>query len=428
MSGRFGWVRFAGSGVALAVILAVLYLMFVGDRDSTVPAPQAGDVAVEDEQQAAAPTESAAEPTPAPARTAASDAPAAAAPEPPASAETEPSASPEPEAPAIPAAEAPAGPDAEAPADAPRTPAGTEAAVPVENTDEPVAQAGSASASAPPPPAPVETPAAPGPAPEFDVVRIDRSGAGIVAGRAAPDSTVAITAGGKVVARATAGPDGAFVAMINVDPAARVQEIAARRDDGGAGDEDEPGTGAAPLIVLAPAVRDMAPTIVQPQETGVRVVQPSGPAASEVTLDAISYDREGRVMFAGRGSDGAAVRIYLDDGLIAEAAIADDRSWSAQPDSRLDPGVYTLRIDETDAQGEVVSRIETPFQREFIAQGALGEDAYTVQRGNNLWKIARSYYGEGVRYSLIYEANRDAIRDPDLIYPGQIFTIPDPVE
>ena len=47
-----------------------------------------------------------------------------------------------------------------------------------------------------------------------------------------------------------------------------------------------------------------------------------------------------------------------------------------------------------------------------------------IQPGNNLWRISRVIYGRGVEYSVIYEANRDQIRDPDLIYPGQIFTTP----
>ena len=49
---------------------------------------------------------------------------------------------------------------------------------------------------------------------------------------------------------------------------------------------------------------------------------------------------------------------------------------------------------------------------------------YTVVKGDCLWNIARSHLGSGVRWSEIYEANRDQIRDPDLIYPDQVFEIP----
>ncbi|MDQ2066624.1 LysM peptidoglycan-binding domain-containing protein [Xinfangfangia sp. CPCC 101601] len=48
----------------------------------------------------------------------------------------------------------------------------------------------------------------------------------------------------------------------------------------------------------------------------------------------------------------------------------------------------------------------------------------TVQPGHSLWAIAKGQFGEGMMYVQVYEANRDAIRDPDLIYPGQVFTIP----
>ena len=47
-----------------------------------------------------------------------------------------------------------------------------------------------------------------------------------------------------------------------------------------------------------------------------------------------------------------------------------------------------------------------------------------VARGDNLWRISRVTYGRGVRYPIIFDANRDQIRDPDLIYPGQVFVLP----
>jgi nucleoid-associated protein YgaU len=48
----------------------------------------------------------------------------------------------------------------------------------------------------------------------------------------------------------------------------------------------------------------------------------------------------------------------------------------------------------------------------------------TVSRGDSLWRISRLAYGLGPRYAVIYKANREQIRNPDLIYPGQIFVLP----
>ena len=54
----------------------------------------------------------------------------------------------------------------------------------------------------------------------------------------------------------------------------------------------------------------------------------------------------------------------------------------------------------------------------------LREGSIVVQPGHSLWRIARETYGRGIRYTVIYEANRAQIRDPDLIYPGQVFVLP----
>lgn len=51
-------------------------------------------------------------------------------------------------------------------------------------------------------------------------------------------------------------------------------------------------------------------------------------------------------------------------------------------------------------------------------------DTVTVERGDSLWRISRSIYGRGIRYTVIYDANDDQIRNPNLIYPGQVFVVP----
>ena len=48
-----------------------------------------------------------------------------------------------------------------------------------------------------------------------------------------------------------------------------------------------------------------------------------------------------------------------------------------------------------------------------------------IRRGDTLWRISRRVYGRGVRYSTIYLANRAQIEDPDRIWPGQVFKVPE---
>jgi len=59
------------------------------------------------------------------------------------------------------------------------------------------------------------------------------------------------------------------------------------------------------------------------------------------------------------------------------------------------------------------------------APAAGGGQTYTVKSGDSLSKIAKRVYGDANKWQRIYEANRDKIKNPDLIHPGQEFTIPD---
>ncbi len=273
-----------------------------------------------------------------------------------------------------------------------------------------------------PAPVPEEAPKSAEVAPVFDLIRIDQSGAGLIAGRAAPDSDIEIVNDGNVVGGARTGRDGAFVAYITVDPSIAAQELIAQP----AGEQVTFAAVAAPVVVVSSPDEDAAPVVFQPSEKGVRLIQPAPRADNaSVTLDAISYDAAGQVTFTGRARQSAAIRLYLDGALTLETRAADDSSWRASAGSAIAPGVYTLRVDQLDETGAVTSRIETPFLREQIVEGDLGDRQLTVQTGNNLWKLAEGIYGAGTRYTLIYQANRDSIRDPDLIYPGQIFRLPD---
>lgn len=213
-------------------------------------------------------------------------------------------------------------------------------------------------------------------------------------------------------------------------------------------------SGTAPDIEGAPSLgrgaNVTAPTISAPptliaDADGVRILQPEigGPSqptlVDNIALDTITYDPEGEVLLAGRGaSAGGFVQIYLDNKPITTSKISIDGDWRTDlPD--VDTGIYTLRVDEVDADGVVQSRIETPFKKEEPEQVAaiLAEETSvegfdiavkTVQPGATLWAIAEEQLGDGILYVSVFEANRDLIRDPDLIFPGQVFRIPEAAE
>ena len=173
--------------------------------------------------------------------------------------------------------------------------------------------------------------------------------------------------------------------------------------------------------------------ILRSTSEGVELLNTGAPEAMDnVAIDTIGYSAVGDVQLTGRAqSEGASVRVYLDNAPLATLPVDTDGRWRGDLPN-VDEGIYTLRVDEVDAEGEVTSRVETPFKREnpevlaAASSGLTGPiKAVTVQKGATLWAIARDRYGDGLLYVRVFEANRDSIRDPDLIYPGQIFTLPE---
>ena len=146
------------------------------------------------------------------------------------------------------------------------------------------------------------------------------------------------------------------------------------------------------------AQTDQTPTVMIADQDGVRVVQSSeDQSSSNVALDAISYDEKGEVALSGRGTPAAQVLVYLDNAPISSTVLDSAGQWKTDL-TDVDPGVYTLRIDQLDTGGKVVSRLETPFQREnrerLIEQVAASAEparvnVITVQPGYTLWAIAR---------------------------------------
>jgi nucleoid-associated protein YgaU len=109
-------------------------------------------------------------------------------------------------------------------------------------------------------------------------------------------------------------------------------------------------------------------------------------------------------------------------------------------------GAYAVKADQLDPTGKVLAQAEVSFSyparvsspTQEPAQGQpMGQAAasashavlsevqsVTVQRGDSLWRISQRLLGSGYRYTQIYAANSNQIRDPSLIYPYQILVVP----
>ncbi|MEM7732706.1 MAG: LysM peptidoglycan-binding domain-containing protein [Pseudomonadota bacterium] len=294
--------------------------------------------------------------------------------------------------------------------------------------------------------------------PRISTFRLEPDGQMLISGRSQPGWDVTVLVDDTELSTFPADNSGEFAQFLSIEisDAPRILRLSARSPETGEVLASLEDVIIAPMdlnVARAEAVEagiteDATDTTAEPQdetetstavlisdEEGVRVLQPpvsSDPAPevmSVVALDTITYSPDGDVQLSGRGQSDGFVQVYLDNAPITTSRIEEDGNWRSEL-PEVDTGVYTLRIDEVDDQGNVTSRVETPFKREDRELLANQEDtdgvrAITVQTGNTLWAISRERYGEGTAYVRIFEANRDRIRNPDLIFPGQVFNVPE---
>jgi hypothetical protein len=297
-----------------------------------------------------------------------------------------------------------------------------------------------------PPPAAVATPAAPdseaaAPLPAragFDVVRISPKGDAVMAGRAEPGASVVIRSNGAVIGRVPADNRGewVFVPEQPLLPGAHRLSLEVEPPGGGpVAQHDEV------LVVIPTPGRDIAGrsgtdaagslSVRLPNEadrSGAAVVlqqpQPAGDPAALAILTA-DYGADQRLTVSGRAAPGARLRVFLDAAPIGEVTADGSGAWRLQRQQPTPPGRFTLRAEVVDAKGRRLDRITVPLILTALAPGEQPPaDGITIQPGQNLWRIARRSYGDGMAYTIIYEANRNQIADPDLIYPGQVFVLP----
>lgn len=197
---------------------------------------------------------------------------------------------------------------------------------------------------------------------------------------------------------------------------------------------------------------------------------PSGqtavPAITALAVGVVEKDGD-RLTVSGASLPGATVRVYVNDAPLGDVVADAAGRWTFTGRHPVDAGDHTVRADQVDpATGAVIARAAVPFEVLSAAEiatapatpespgvdlpsataaapaGTAADDApvaakpakpaaagtrkIRIRKGDDLWTLAERYYGRrgGLRYTSIYRANRKQIRNPDLIYPGQVFVIP----
>ncbi len=177
------------------------------------------------------------------------------------------------------------------------------------------------------------------------------------------------------------------------------------------------------------------------------------------SFDIVSIDQTGKLVAAGRGEAGWIIQLKSETQIVGEAKADENREWVLTPEASLPPGEHTLSLLAIDPSGQrsIAGKRENTVlapRREIVRQTSTlvagpaasglkskvaeastnpGSDKKdgkqhcafrVVKRGDTLWDIARTCYGQGTKYSKIFQSNRSVIRSPDLIFPDQRFALP----
>jgi LysM domain len=283
--------------------------------------------------------------------------------------------------------------------------------------------------------------------PAFDIARIEPSGDAVIAGRAAPGATVELLRNGIVHDRVVADASGQFAMVPPRLPAGDSELTLRTRQTGGRAATSRQSV----VVAVQPNLKDQpVVALMSPDKPSLVLSKPPGEAASagSVVVETVEAEPGGKQLYvSGRSSPHASVRLYINDSYQG-ATIADaggrftfkTTKDTAAKDSAESASGYRVRLDEVDlVSGTIRSRAEVPFTppqavASLSATGgvrsvsaAAAEPKGTtavVSRGDSLWRISRAVYGDGARYTVIYDANHKQIRNPNRIYPGQIFILP----
>jgi nucleoid-associated protein YgaU len=306
--------------------------------------------------------------------------------------------------------------------------------------------------------------------PSFDVARIEPTGEAVIAGRAAPGATVELLRNGEPQDHVVADQSGQFVMVPpRLPPGTYDLTLRSKQPDGKQATSKQ-----SVAVALEPTPNERpVVALMTPGKPTVVLSQPAAPKpmAGKVVVEAVETEPGGKFHVTGRARPGATVRLYLNDSFVASATAGADERFTVTINQGVAPGNYHVRLDEMEQNsGAVRARAEVPFnvpdtmvtasvpaqataskrpgaaaaqQPQLAAAGStVPPDTVppngaspsavvvpkiattTVSRGDSLWRISRLTYGAGPRYAVIYKANREQIRNPNLIYPGQIFVLP----
>jgi|MDSZ01.3.fsa_nt_gb hypothetical protein len=251
----------------------------------------------------------------------------------------------------------------------------------------------------------------------FDVVRINKNGDVIIAGKTLPDTELYLFDGNDKLATLNSDSHGDWMWMSEdpLKPGIKRFNLKLSKNKENFSSQNN-------VIILVEKNKPKFPKIIKfssNDNAGINILT-SEKKLNGLGLDTIEYYEDKKLKISGRATPNSKIELFLSD-IVYEETFADlDGVWKIEL-NEIEFLKYELKI-ETHINNEKIA-IKTSILEDFKSS-LLIEKKIVVEDGNSLWRIAKRTLGGGIYYSEIYKNNIKKINNPDLIFPGQVFNIP----
>lgn len=253
-------------------------------------------------------------------------------------------------------------------------------------------------------------------APSFDIVRIERDGNIVVAGRWLPHHNISIEINGKIVATERTDYSGEFVyapthaldvgnytiVLIGAEPTMKSEDKV--------------------FVYISDHGYQNSISLLMTSDGSTLLQAPTALHDGDLVVSKIDYLDSGRIVVTGDAMPRLRVSLSLNGKYLGFARVSDYRHYGLGADvGELKSGEeYELAVRMHDGDGRTIAIVK----HKFTMPEMTGDDDtfYTVRRGDCLWVIARNFLRRGILFSIIAERNN--ISNPDLIFPKQLLQIP----
>ena len=252
---------------------------------------------------------------------------------------------------------------------------------------------------------------------KFDIVRLDPSGDLIIAGKTEPNIVVDIYDGNQKLTSVLSDTHGdwVWVSEKKIDNGLKRFNLKHSDSEGKIINSDEN-----IIIFFEKNEKQKVVKIRDKGEVGIEILN-NNQEVRGLALDSSEHFDNEKLRLKGRSIPNAEIQIFISKKLIGKSIADVQGNWEFSINEIVFEN-YDLEI-KSSFENNILS-LKTEILNGKIDSKLFYEKEIIVENGNSLWRIARKTLGGGILYAEIYKNNKKIINDPDLIFPGQVFKIP----